>query len=366
MTIIDYIFPFFLSFIFGLLITPFVIWLARKYNVIDHPNNERKIHRKNIPLMGGLAIFLAVNGALAVYYYFSNQLFDGSFKPKNLIGILIAGTILMIGGILDDKFNLKPKLQLLFPLLAIMSIIVSGIGIDWVANPFNSQELWRLDESVTILFWFQGLPYKLTLFADIFTLIWLMAMMYTTKLLDGLDGLVSGLAVIGSLFIFLASLVVENPQYNVALLALIFAGAVLAFWLFNFNPAKVFLGEGGSLYIGFMLGVLSIISGSKVAITLIIMGIPLLDMFWTIVRRLMEHKNPLTSADKKHLHHRFLAAGFSVKQTSLILYIISLILGVSALLLQQYNYGYLVVGLAVLLFFMLITGYLYKITKEKS
>ena len=158
MTIIDYIFPLLFSFILGLLITPLIIKLAKKLNILDHPNIERKIHKKNIPLMGGLAVFLAVNSIMMIYYFFSNEMFGGNLKPKHLLGILIGGLIIMIGGVLDDKFNFKAKYQIVFPLLAIIAVIVSGIGIDWIGNPFNNQELWRLDESVTTLFWFHGLP----------------------------------------------------------------------------------------------------------------------------------------------------------------------------------------------------------------
>jgi len=366
MTIIDYIFAGVFSFLVGICFVPIIIWVARKFNIIDKPNLERKIHKKNTPLLGGLAIYLTVNIVTAVYYFFSSTLVYKNLLPKHLLGVAIGGLIIMIGGFLDDKYDLKPKFQLLFPALAIVAVIISGIGIDWITNPMNSSELVRLDTYKLNVLWFQGLPYRLTLLADFFTLIWLMMMVYTTKLLDGLDGLVGSVTLIGGVFIFINALMSKNPQVDVALITIIFVGAVLAFLLYNFNPAKIFQGEGGSLYAGFMLGVLSIISGSKVSITLIIMGIPLLDMLWTIIRRLLEGRNPLSSSDKKHLHHRLLGVGFSVRQSVLILAGISLVLGVSAIVLQQFSFGLMIVGLMVLIIFILLTGILYKIISEKS
>jgi len=285
--------------------------------------------------------------------------------PKFLLGIIIGGFFVMIGGFLDDKFDLNPKYQILFPVAAILAVIVSGVGIDQMTNPFSGG-LFHLDKYVTILFWFKGLPYKFTLLADLFTLIWMLLMMYTTKLLDGLDGLVSGVSVVGGLFIFITALMNDTAQPDVAMLAMIIIGSFLAFLIFNFNPAKIFLGEGGSLYSGFMLGVLSIISGSKVAVTLIVMGIPVLDMLWTIIRRLMEGKNPLRTADRKHLHFRLLDAGLSVRQSVFILYIISIIFGLAALFLQKISLGLTILGMMVILTFIIMSGYLYKIRKEKE
>ena len=129
-------------------------------------------------------------------------------------------------------------------------------------------------------------------------------MMYTTKLLDGVDGLVSGLGVIGGFVIFLFTATTNYFQPDIALASAIFGGASLGFLIFNWHPAKIFLGEGGSLLIGYILGVLAIISGGKIAIALLILGIPILDVLWTIIRRLLKKQNPFKFSDKLHLHHR--------------------------------------------------------------
>lgn len=360
----DYLFALLLSFLASAIFVPVVIWLAKKLNILDKPDSARKIHKKPTPLLGGLAIFIAFHLIILIYYRFSSAL-DFNLLPKYLFGIFLGSLIILIGGILDDKYNLAPKIQIVFPVLAIAIVIVSGIGIDWLKNPFG-QGIISLDKYEMILFWFHGLPYKLTLVADLFTLFWLLGMTYTTKIMDGIDGLVAGISIIGGLYIFLFSLNKEIAQPDVALLAIIFVGCYLGFLLFNFNPAKIFLGESGSIFSGFILGVLSIISGSKVAITLILMGIPILDVLWTIIRRLMEKKHPFKTADRKHLHHRLLDAGFSVRKACLFLWSLAVIFGLAALILQNLNYGLLILGVLVLLVFFLLTAYLYKKIREKQ
>jgi len=231
---------------------------------------------------------------------------------------------------LDDKYGLKPSKQIIWPILACLVVIVSGIGITYITNPLGGTLY--LDTVKIKILEAGGLPYYFTLFADLFALIWLMGMMYTTKLLDGLDGLVSGMTTIACFVVFFLSLNKEVAQPETALLAIILAGASFGFLVFNFYPAKIFLGEGGSLWLGFMLGVLSIISGAKIATTLLIMGIAILDVIWVIVRRLFfEQKSPFGTADRKHLHFRLLDVGLSHRQAVLFLWFLSLCFGLTAL-----------------------------------
>ncbi len=366
MSSFDYIFALVISFLTAVIFTPVIIFIAQKFNILDVPNSDRKIHKKPIPLIGGLAIFFSFNFVMLSYAFFTNDLTGDTIFLKNIIGIFLGTLILSIGGVLDDKFNLRPRYQILFPISAVLVVIIFGIGIDSITNPVGEGIL-RLDSSQFILFWYHGFPYKLTLFADLFTFFWLLAMMYTTKLLDGLDGLVSGITVIGGLFIFLTALNNnELVQYDVALLAIILVGAFFGFLLFNFNPAAIFLGEGGSTMSGFLLGTLSIVSGSKVGITLMLMSIPALDLVWTVIRRLMEKKSPFATADRKHLHHRLLDAGFSVKQAVLFLYSIIIIFGILAYSVQDYGISFLSACALVVIVFMLILAYLYKRKRERE
>lgn len=328
-----YIYSFVATFILAVILTGFVRRVALKYKIIDEPTEPRKIHKKPMPLLGGLAIFLSFFGVLAYYIFFTDKILGTEIFAKNLIGVFLGGALLMIGGFLDDKFKLKPKYQIIWPTLATIVVIASGVGINQITNPLGG--LFHLDTWQKIIFWWQGIPYKITILADLFTFVWLMGMMYTTKFLDGLDGLVSGVSTIGAVIIFFVSLMAEVAQPGTAMLAIIFAGACAGFLVWNFNPAKIFLGEGGSLFTGFILGVLSIIAGGKIATTLLIMGLPILDAAIVIIRRLRSRPKSLVLADQKHLHFRLLDAGMSQRQAVLSLYFVTLAFGTSTLFLKS-------------------------------
>ncbi len=361
----NYIIALIVSFGVCLLITPVFIWLARKMKIVDVPDGQRKIHKKTTPLWGGLAIFLSINIVLLVYSIVTKDLIGDTIILKNILGIFIGSLFLAIGGALDDKYNLKPSLQIIWPILAVLSVIICGIGIEFISNPIGEEAL-DLNVFQFRLFWYHGFPYQISLFADSFTLIWLLAMMYTTKLLDGLDGLVSGVTIIGAIFIFFTALNKGDIiQYDVALLSIIIIGVFAGFLVYNFNPASIFLGESGSTLAGFLLGTLSIISGSKVGITLMFLSIPLLDFIWTLIRRKME-KRPLFSADRKHLHHRLLDAGFTVKQAVFFLYFIATVFGFVAYYLQDLGLSFLATFSLVVFVFMLILAYVYTRKKRQE
>lgn len=188
-------------------------------------------------------------------------------------------------------------------------------------------------------------------------------MMYTTKFLDGLDGLVSGIGAIGAIILFIVSLFWDVPQSGTSILALILAGSCLGFLRYNWHPAKIFLGESGSVFIGFMLAVLAIISGAKIATALLIMGIPMLDVAWVILRRIFkEHKSPF-AGDAKHLHFRLLQVGFSHRRAVLFLYLLVIIFGTSSLFLQS---QYKIVALGILLVMMIILASSLVLTYKKK
>ncbi len=256
----------------------------------------------------------------------------------------------MIGGVLDDRYNLRPSRQIIFPLLAICSLIIGGVAIEKISNPFG------------------GFLYLNSLFfvGPLLIAAWLLGMMYTTKLLDGVDGLVSGVSGIGGLVIFLFTLSTRYYQPDIAFAAILLAGAISGFLIFNWHPAKIFLGEGGSLLLGYILGVLAIISGGKIAIALLVIGIPILDVAWTILRRFMQGKNPFRFADKKHLHHRLLALGLGQRKTVLIFYALSLIFGLSGLFLQSRGKFLALLILVILMFFMVIGFWLLDRREKKT
>jgi len=315
---------YFIIFLFSLSLTAFLTLLVKKaalyFRIVDEPDKNcvggRKIHSKATPLMGGLAIFLAY---FIILFLFHERFLSGDLHWGHLIGFFLGGLIVMVGGILDDKYNLSPLKQIIFPVLAIAAVIFGGVEIVKVTNPFGGY----LDlESLFFI-------------SPLLIFLWLLGMMYTTKLLDGVDGLVSGVSAIGGFIIFLFTLATKYYQPDIAFAAILLAGACFGFLIFNWHPAKIFLGEGGSLLLGYILGVLAIISGGKIAIALLIMGIPILDLAWTIVRRLFRGKNPFKFADREHLHHNLLALGLGQRKTVLIFYLLSFIFGFSGLFLQS-------------------------------
>jgi len=323
---------FFSALIIGLAAT----YLARRWAIerqlLDWAG-ARKLQTSPVPLGGGWAIFLAFTLVIWCLALWSSELIGKDISLKQLVAITLAGGLIMIGGYLDDKNKLSPVRQLVWPILAVLVVIIGGIGVKFVTNPLSGGLLHLDATKIEILRW-GGLPYYFTLWADLFTFLWLIGMMYTTKLLDGLDGLVPGIGAIGGLIIF--GLTQTNMWYqpSVGLLAVVLVGACLGFLIWNWHPAKIFLGEGGSLYIGFMLGVLAIISGGKIATALLVMGIPILDVVWVILRRLFWDKKKITEADTKHLHFRLLDVGLSHRQAVLFLYFLTAVFGVTSLGLQ--------------------------------
>ncbi len=334
-----YLFIFIISLALSAVLTLVVKRLAMAYKILDIPDDKdgvgRKIHQQATPLLGGVAIFLAY---FILLFAFAPRFLSGNLHWSHLIAFFGGALIIIIGGVLDDKYNLRPSRQIIFPLLAIISLIIGGVAIEKISNPFG------------------GYVYLDSLFfiGPLLIAVWLLGMMYTTKLLDGVDALVSGVSGIGGLVIFLFTLNTRYYQPDIAFAAILFTGAISGFLIFNWHPAKIFLGEGGSLLLGYILGVLAIISGGKIAIALLVMGIPILDVAWTILRRILQGKNPFRFADKKHLHHRLLALGLGQKKTVLIFYALSLIFGLSGLFLQSRGKLWALVILIGLMFFIVI------------
>lgn len=322
-------------------LTFLVLKITKKLNITDRPDSDRKFHQGNVPLLGGSAIFLAF---FIVLFFYRGQLLSGDLLPNHWFGFFIGACFLMIGGFLDDKYNLKPAWQFIFPCLAVISVIAGGVQIEKITNPFGGYFYLGLSSAALIAFWLLG-------------------MMYTTKLLDGLDGLVTGLSSIGSLVIFLFTLTPKYYQPDLALAALILAAASLGFLFFNWHPAKIFLGEGGSLFLGYALGVLAVISGGKIAVALLVMGIPILDVLWTIIRRLASGKNPFKFADRQHLHFRLVGAGLSARIAVLLYYAVAIIFGLSALFLQSIGKIFALIALAAI---MLLTVVFFAYLDRKS
>ncbi|MBT3419301.1 MAG: undecaprenyl/decaprenyl-phosphate alpha-N-acetylglucosaminyl 1-phosphate transferase [Candidatus Magasanikbacteria bacterium] len=338
----------------AVLLTGIVRIIMRHFSIVDIPHiEERKKHKRATPLGGGIAIFGAV--LISLVYCMYVGFFGDEVTHRQLIGVLIGGAVLIVGGLLDDIYNLGAKKQMIAPVIASLTIIAFGIGPHIITNPFGGViHLGDLSLSVGVL----G---NIVVFADILVFFWLMGTMFTTKLLDGLDGLVSGIVAIGALMIFFLTQQPAWLQPEVSLIAIILAGACTGFLVWNFEPAKIFLGEGGSLFTGYMLGILAIISGGKIATTLLVIAVPVLDVVRVMIRRIQKKKSILV-ADDEHLHFKLIHSGLSQKQAVLLFYLISLLFGATTLFLQSKQK---IMALLLLFILMVLVG-LWFSGKEKK
>lgn len=319
--------------------------LAARRGLIDLPDGGRKQHGRPTPLGGGLAIFTAFWVSVALLSL-TGQL-GQNLAPERLWGVLAGGAILMIFGWFDDQRGLSPSWRLLGGVLAAFLVILGGVGLDKITNPLGG--VLRLDGWQVAL----GPLGQIAVIADLLVFFWLLGMTYTVKILDGLDGLAAGVTAIGALMIFLVANGERWHQPDVALVALVFAGACLGFLFFNFHPAKIFLGEGGGLWLGFTLGVLSVIAGGKIATALLVMAVPILDLIRVVYLRLKTGQ-PIFHGDRRHLHYRLLDIGFSHQQAVLALYAIAILFGLTTVFLQSFNKLIVLILLAAL---MLLFGF---------
>lgn len=297
--------------------------VARRTNVVDMPGG-RKTHARPTPLLGGVGIGAVIIAGILLgirYGWFAGS----AIETRQLLGFCAGIAILMIGGALDDRYNLRPWQQVTFPFVATLCVLASGTSID-VVSPLveSSARVWSLQ-------WFQlgGFVFP----AHVVAFVWMMAVTYATKLMDGVDGLVAGQTVVGCLLIALLALTPAYAQPAVVALAMLCLGAFLGFLPHNIFPAKQFLGEAGSTIAGFTLAFLAIVSGAKVATTFMAVGIPLLDIALVMFIRWRERR-PLFSGDRVHIHHRLLRVGFTSGQTVVVIWSVSLLFGALALGLQ--------------------------------
>ena len=322
----NYIRPFLLAVLISLIATPIVKKIAIKLGAIDIPKDDRRVHNKPMPLMGGLAIYIGILVSSLIFLP----------MEKTLVSILLGATIVLISGIIDDIRGMSPRLKFLFQIVAGLVLIAGGVKVDFVTNPFSP------DYVLLYLKWFT-IP---------ITLFWIVGITNTVNLIDGLDGLACGVAMIASISLMLVA--EKFGQVNVTILSAVLAGACLGFLPYNFNPAKIFMGDTGALLLGFMLAAISIegvmksVATIAVVVPILILGVPIFDTTFAIFRRLLSGKS-IAAADKGHLHHRLLDKGLSQKQTVLILYGLSAVFGAFAVIVAKAN-SKQAVYLSVLLF----------------
>ncbi|GAU75719.1 MraY family glycosyltransferase [Fusibacter sp. 3D3] len=298
--------------VISFLCTPLVIKMAHRFGAIDIPKDDRRVHNKPIPLWGGVAIFTG--------FFVSMFLFSDIHTTK-LFGLFMGSIVVLVTGMVDDVRPLGAKTKLFMQFVAASILVFSGFEINFLTNFFGSSEY--------IYFGMFSIPVSI---------IWIVGVTNTVNLIDGLDGLAAGISAIAA--ITLGYIAFINHRYDAATITLILAGSSLGFLPYNFNPAKIFMGDAGALFLGLVLSAISIEGALKgataltVVVPIIALGVPIFDTAFAIVRRLI-NKRPIMEADKGHLHHRFLSIGYNQRKAVLSIYLIGALMGAGAIALLK-------------------------------
>ena len=306
--------------------------------LFDQPDT-RKIHKVGIPGLGGVAIYCAfVVGLLVAYLRYPAIFTDHGI---HILGLLVASIFIVIVGMVDDLINVPAWLKLLFQVCAAIILIFFDYNVPALSNP--------LGESV-----------QLGVFSNVFTVLWIVGIINAINLVDGLDGLASGVALIITMTMFIISL--YFGKYYISFLCIGLAGGIMGFLRHNFHPAKIFMGDTGSMFIGLVIGALGLLSSQKTAVSfavvmpIIALGYPLLDIGMAILRRLKAGKHIFT-ADRGHIHHILLEYGYSHRKTVVVLYVICLFFAIMAFLYATFNrYDAFIMGV---LFFVALFAFVF-------
>ena len=297
--------------IVSFLATPIVKSFACRVGAIDVPKDARRMHKVPIPRMGGLAIFLGFIISLLLFCPLDDE----------LKGILLGSVIIVIMGIIDDITPLRASLKFVVQILAALIPIYYGVQITCISNPniFSPDLYWD--------FGWLSIP---------ITVLWIVGLTNAVNLIDGLDGLAIGVSSISALTMLVIAILVAEPQVAVIMAALV--GACIGFMPYNINPAKIFMGDTGSTFLGYILACITIQGLFKFyavisfVVPFLILGLPIFDTMFAIIRRMSHGQNPMTP-DRSHVHHRLIDMGLNQKQAVAVLYVISAILGLSAVVL---------------------------------
>lgn len=325
-----FIYPFLLSLIVSLVVTPLVIKLAYRYKIVDDPKTHKHpaiLHNRPIPRAGGLPIYVAIVIASLVFITLTHQ----------LIVILIAGFFVVLVGLLDDKYDLSPYLRFGTNILLASIVVFSGISIPFITNPLGG------------ILHFSAQNLNTFFVPQILAIVWIVWVMNMLNWSKGVDGQMPGIAAISAIVIGIASLrfpMLDAANITTAELSFIVAGAALGFLAFNFYPAKIFPGYSATI-LGFFIGILSILSGVKLATAILVMGVPTVDALFTVLRRILSKRSPFWH-DKGHLHHLLLKLGFSQRSIAAFYWVMSCVLGLIALNLSSRGKVFAIILLLVL------------------
>jgi UDP-GlcNAc:undecaprenyl-phosphate GlcNAc-1-phosphate transferase len=317
----------------SLVLTPLIRRFVIRHDIVDQPD-ERRVNTAPIPRAGGLAVaaaFLTVGAGFVALNDAAHWVPEPlTIQASDLVALFLGGALAATLGAIDDLFDLRARWQLAGQVALAILAVALGITIDYVANPFGD-----------------GVIRFGALFSAGLTIFWIVGMINSINWIDGLDGLSSGIALIAVVTLGLISLTTQIAQPLIAVLCFALAGALLGFLRWNFHPATIFLGTSGVQFVGYTLAVLSILGSAKVAIALLVLGVPIIDTFWIIVRRLSEGRSPF-SPDRSHIHHRLLDLGLPHARTVLLIYGICIALAALALLLSEVTQLYAFLGVFIL------------------
>ncbi len=351
--ILQYLIPGVFSAVLTFILILIALKFFPKWGLMDRPK-KYGLKRKPIPYYGGLILIIVFVISVLIFVKIDTR----------VIGVVTGG--LMIGAVsfLDDLKGLSPWVRLAVQLLAALTIVLSGIGIESISNPFGDPIVLN---QYSVKFSLADTLFTITLLADLFTIVWIILIVNTMNFLDGLNGLVSGVTFIAALTLFILAMGEHNviDQTTVATLIIIAVSMTLVFWFFDFHPAKILLGDTGSMFLGFLIAVFAIFAGGKIATAFLVLGFPILDAFWVITRRIVRGRSPM-QGDLKHLHHRLLEVGLTERKALFLIYLLCLFFGGSAVFLgtTQKLYLILVMGLLMVVMASIIVTYGFKRLKK--
>lgn len=336
--------PGLIAFFISLITTPFVIWLFKKQNWLEDPEENGKInttHLKPIPRGGGISIFLAIFTTVIIFLQ----------PDPQLKAVFTAGLLTLVTGILDDIYDLSPYLRLITNAISAIIIINSGIKIKFITNPVNG--ILHLNKNLLI--------FSLADFVTFFWLIWCMNVVGWSA---GIAGQLPGFISITTLVIGVLSLRFVNDltQWPVTILAAATSGAYLGFLPYNFYPQKMMPGYSGKSLAGFLIGILSILSGAKLATVILTLALPMVDGIWTVIRRLVKGQSPVWG-DAKHLHHLLLKFGIPKPLIAVFYWLFSALLGFIVLQLDSQQKVWAIIMITTTISFSLLM--LHKLIKTK-
>lgn len=357
----DIAIEFLLAFVTAFVITPYSIRLAKKIGAMDLPRDERRMHQKAMPKLGGIAVIsgfvvAAVYMVLVKIIQGELNLFGAEQYGIKLFGILLGIIALSIVCYLDDaKKDLKPLSKLAGQSVAAIIVIAFGVKIDLINIPFLSQNI-LLD----------------TVISNIVTFCWIIGITNAINLIDGLDGLSTGISIISCTALLIIFSLNVSPIIAIVLITALL-GSLVGFLPYNFNPAKTFIGDMGTNFIGFSISVIAILGVAKTAtafvvvLPIIVLGLPIMDTVLAIIRRLIKGKSlkAVVQADKGHLHHKLVAKGYTTKEAVLILYGISVSLGMFAIILFESGI-WKAISFALMLVAVIAVGYRETMTRKKE